>query len=255
MWIDCVEYEKIVPEPLEFHLQAGKRLILLTKSPFIIGHTQKSAGQLFFCHDDQSLYLRPFGGAGLIDYIIFSVTPEDAALLDTLHLPDGRASAPSHISELSSLLQSIATMHESADRYRTEKCSHFLMILLYCIASGDETPSDNSRAGLQYFRMRQLRRRLSDAPQQHPTVEDAAAYVGLSQSHFSALYKHYFGISYINDLIRIRVRRSCSMLTTTDWTVSRIAQELGYENESNYYRQFRQVIGISPAEYRKTFRR
>lgn len=171
-------------------------------------------------------------------------------MLQALPLPRKKISAPPHFSELSSLVKSIDGIANSADRYRLEKTAHYLMILLYCIASGDEAATDQSRAGVQFYRLRQLRRSLSDAPEQHPTVAEAAAYVGLCESRFSALYRQYFGVSYISDLIRTRIRRSCAMLETTDWTVAKIAAELGYENESNFYRQFHQQIGISPTAYR-----
>ena len=83
------------------------------------------------------------------------------------------------------------------------------------------------------------------------TVEEAAAFVGLSPSRFQHLYQQYFKISYINDRIRSKMFRARSLLKDTDWTVARIAQHLGYETEAFFSRQFKQRNGVSPAVYRK----
>ena len=99
--------------------------------------------------------------------------------------------------------------------------------------------------------MRRLRTLISDDPLQFRTVQEAAEYMHLSTSYFSSLYKDYFGISFGQDLIRSRVKRCCMLLMTTDNTVTRIAQQLGYGNEAFFYHQFRQVTGMTPGEYRQ----
>ena len=255
MQILQAEYEKIVQNPFSFPRRTDSYLIFLTKSAFLLDcdgkKLQKKEGQLMLCPPGFLVQITPCDKSGVVDFVVFSVTSEEERMLRTIPLPQNKISAPPHFSELSALIKSIDGIAGSADKYRLEKTAHYLMILLYCIASGDEAPTEQSRAGVQFYRLRKLRRSLSDKPEQHPTVAEAAAYVGLCESRFSALYQQYFGVSYISDLIRTRIRRSCAILETTDWTVAKIAAELGYENESNFYRQFRQQIGISPTQYRK----
>ena len=49
----------------------------------------------------------------------------------------------------------------------------------------------------------------------------------------------------------MRLHKACTLLQNTDWTVSRIAKELGYESVNYFYRQFKKHIGITPSDYRK----
>ena len=41
------------------------------------------------------------------------------------------------------------------------------------------------------------------------------------------------------------------LLKTTDWPVTKVAEEIGYENISFFYRKFQERYQISPKEYRR----
>ena len=44
------------------------------------------------------------------------------------------------------------------------------------------------------------------------------------------------------------------MRTKPGLSVSQIAQELGYEDDSTFYRNFLQVTGMTPSQYRKLYK-
>ena len=48
-----------------------------------------------------------------------------------------------------------------------------------------------------------------------------------------------------------RIKRAASLLRQTQATIVEIANEVGYENQSKFASAFRDVMKISPAEYRK----
>ena len=75
--------------------------------------------------------------------------------------------------------------------------------------------------------------------------------VGLSESRFAGLYKNFYGISPINDLIRARVNAAVNALENTGKSISEIAESLGYNNLPHFIRQFHSIVGMSPASYRK----
>lgn len=253
MHVISADYEKVLENSTFSYKDDHNFLIILTKSPAIFrfrGENHRLEGQqLLCCRPGQDVEIIPTEHYLILDYVEFSA--EDNPEIEQLLLPDRKPVQPSHFFELAGYLRHIYHMYYSADRYRLQKMAGFLQILLYSVASGDELPADQSHTGLLLHRLRQLRRLISDDPTAYKTVEEAAAFVGLSPSRFQHLYQQYFKISYINDRIRSKMFRARSLLKDTDWTVARIAQHLGYETEAFFSRQFKQRNGVSPAVYRK----
>ena len=99
-------------------------------------------------------------------------------------------------------------------------------------------------------------RRLTAYVAQHltgrPTLADLAGAVDLSPDYFSRQFRRSFHMPPRDWLIQQRIREAARRLTTTDLTVYQVAAELGYENVSQFSRQFRQITGQSPARYRRT---
>lgn len=110
-----------------------------------------------------------------------------------------------------------------------------------------------SPKGLIDRKLRRLRTLISDDPSKDWTIQKAAAYINLSESRFYSLYKQYFGQTFMSDVIRSRINFSCFLLTTTQEPIKEIAKRVGYENESLFYRQFKEKMGISPREYQKMY--
>ena len=96
----------------------------------------------------------------------------------------------------------------------------------------------------------ELRMDIYSNPQNYNSVTEGAYKTNVSKSHFQALYKSYFGVSFVNDLITARVEKAKSFLKNTDKTVSEIATLCGYLNVEHFIRQFKKETGITPGLYR-----
>lgn len=83
------------------------------------------------------------------------------------------------------------------------------------------------------------------------TVEQLAATVNLSKSYFMCRFKEAAGVGAIEYLSQIRIKKACEILSETNKTVSETACECGFGNLSNFNRQFRNIVGCTPKEYRK----
>jgi transcriptional regulator GlxA family with amidase domain len=84
--------------------------------------------------------------------------------------------------------------------------------------------------------------------------EELANLVSLSPDAFGKFFRSRMGKPlpvFVNEL---RVSRACRMLTETDESVMRIALECGFENLSNFNRQFLRHTRETPRQYRKTVR-
>lgn len=76
-------------------------------------------------------------------------------------------------------------------------------------------------------------------------------YVSMNYSLFSLSFKEFTGVNFVNYLKEIRINRAKELLESTEWKIQEIALKVGYENEKNFMKIFKNSCGISPTEYRK----
>lgn len=96
-----------------------------------------------------------------------------------------------------------------------------------------------------------LRNKIIQSLSYNWTVAEMSNELHLSKSRFSHLYHAIYGTSPIDDLIRARIDSARSSLKFTNHTICEIAESLGYLNTTHFCRQFRQIVGMSPSQYRK----
>ncbi len=92
---------------------------------------------------------------------------------------------------------------------------------------------------------------MRENPSGRPTLAMLSRKANLSPAHFSAMFRRRYGFAPIDYFLRLKIRRACTLLDTTDWPVSRVAAELGVEDALYFSRRFRRVMGLSPRDYRK----
>jgi AraC-like DNA-binding protein len=105
----------------------------------------------------------------------------------------------------------------------------------------------------------------------HPMVAAAMAYTlahltnataravgraaGVSERGLRRAFASEAGISWSTYLIRARLLRAMTLLSTTDHGVLRIAQDVGYDNATSLSRALRGWTGSTPSEYRARAKR
>lgn len=80
---------------------------------------------------------------------------------------------------------------------------------------------------------------------------DLAARFNMSISRISEVIKETTGQNFLHFLHDLRIRHACSLLVSTEMSVSEIALEVGYGSYNTFSRVFRETKGIVPKEYRK----
>jgi AraC-like DNA-binding protein len=86
------------------------------------------------------------------------------------------------------------------------------------------------------------------------TPADVARAVHLSPSHAMTLFKRVVGTTVGTYIARCRVAEAQRLLITSDRTTAEIAHASGFTAQSSFYDTFRQVCGIAPGDYRRSFR-
>lgn len=207
-------------------------------------------GSLIFLRPGEEVFLVRKGDFFIYDYEEFSPNEPSDSILNTLPLPCGHRVPPSP-GELSNCVKTHYDTYFSSNVYRKEILSLGIKSFLYAIASGDETPESALKKSMHTYKLRRLRTLISDNPEKWWTVEEAAAFIGVSRSRFFVLYKECFEHSFNSDMARVRIQKSRALLRSTDLSIADIAYSLGYKSPKFFYRQFKEQMGISPGEYRK----
>jgi AraC-like DNA-binding protein len=81
-------------------------------------------------------------------------------------------------------------------------------------------------------------------------VSEISALAGMSRSCFHRNVMMTSGMSPKQMLDTMRMERASQMLLYTTYTLTMIADEVGYENQFSFSKAFKRHIGISPAEFR-----
>lgn len=96
----------------------------------------------------------------------------------------------------------------------------------------------------------QLRKKIHNRPHLPWTIQTMAQELHLSTGYTQILYKQFFGISCMDDVIDSRIRMAKEQLAYTEKPVAEIAEHCGYRNVEHFCRQFRQQTGLTPRAFR-----
>ncbi|WP_245600139.1 helix-turn-helix domain-containing protein [Paenibacillus harenae] len=107
--------------------------------------------------------------------------------------------------------------------------SHSSRALIMEIRSYIETNYTNSELSLDY---------LSDKFQ-------------LNAKYLSKMFKEEFGENFVDFLIGLRISSAKKMLSETQKPMQTISSEVGYYNYNSFNRAFKNVVGLSPRDFRK----
>lgn len=83
------------------------------------------------------------------------------------------------------------------------------------------------------------------------TLEQVAEEAGFNPSALCRFFKRHAQISVFECLAEIRVGFACKLLVNSTYNISQVAYDVGYQNISNFNRQFKRIMGRSPSEYRE----
>lgn len=83
------------------------------------------------------------------------------------------------------------------------------------------------------------------------TLEKTAEMFHFHPNYLTRLLKHNLGKTFIELTHQLKIKNACTLLNNTELTVELIANKVGYTNITFFYKAFKKIHGITPAEYRK----
>ncbi len=85
-------------------------------------------------------------------------------------------------------------------------------------------------------------------------LEEIAEIANMSSTAFCRYFKHHTRKTYSRFLNEIRVGQACKMLVDDKLSISNICYDSGFNNISNFNRQFKKITGYTPSFYQKQHR-
>jgi AraC-like DNA-binding protein len=92
---------------------------------------------------------------------------------------------------------------------------------------------------------------LHDRPAAAWTLERLAKEIGVSRSALAARFTHVVGRPPMRYLTHWRMQLASALLADGTAKVSAVALDVGYESEAAFSRAFKEVVGVSPATWRR----
>nr|WP_051341834.1 AraC family transcriptional regulator [Pseudonocardia spinosispora] len=90
-----------------------------------------------------------------------------------------------------------------------------------------------------------------DRPDEQWTLDRMAATAAMSRATFIRRFTASTGTTAARLLTSIRMMRAADLLTHSDHSIARVADEVGYRSESAFAQAFRATLGTSPARFRR----
>lgn len=135
-------------------------------------------------------------------------------------------------------------------RLYIESLANVLAVHLLRQYSVVKPPISIYKGGLSERQLMQVLEYINEHLDRDIKLADLAAFLGMSQFHFSHLFKQSIGMAPYQYLLQQRIERAKQLLKQTDRSIMEIALECGFNSHSHLSKQFRQLTGMTPRAYR-----
>ncbi len=85
----------------------------------------------------------------------------------------------------------------------------------------------------------------------HVTLEEVASKFNYSVSYLSKIISSCMNMTFKEILYKIKIENALKLLSSTDESIEKISEKIGYINTSSFYRAFKNTMGMTPGEYRE----
>ncbi|MBQ9805211.1 MAG: helix-turn-helix transcriptional regulator [Clostridia bacterium] len=153
------------------------------------------------------------------------------------------------------LMNELNSAYESPEEapYKTLTIRSLVLQLLVLLSTHHSRPSEqNDRHDRGAAYTKQAIDYIRAAYDRDFSLEEVAAFVGISKYYLSREFHRYTGYPFVAYVNRTRCKKAQQMLADERLEIQEIGKRCGFESASYFARAFRRHIGMSPAEYRST---
>jgi AraC family transcriptional regulator len=113
----------------------------------------------------------------------------------------------------------------------------------------------NRTTGLAPFQLRRVTDYIREHLNESVSLEKMASATGLSIFHFARMFKAATGVTPKQFVLRCRLERARELLLTEDRTISEVALEVGFCDQSHLSTHFKRLYGTTPKQFVREARR
>ena len=81
-------------------------------------------------------------------------------------------------------------------------------------------------------------------------LNDVAKSIGVHPVHLARTFRQSYGLTLGEQVRALRIEFACTLLSTSDTSLTEIAFASGFADQSHFSRAFKQYVGITPSQYR-----
>lgn len=141
-------------------------------------------------------------------------------------------------------MDSCITTDEISDLLETMILTFVQQVIKYKSASGERQLSPSVIQGMDY-----IHKHLHDPL----SLTQISREVHLSPTYYSALFYRETGSHISQYILQEKIQAACNLLCYSPYSGAEIASYLAFSSHSHFCRQFKQLTGMTPSEYRRQF--
>lgn len=119
---------------------------------------------------------------------------------------------------------------------------------LFALAA--KTPTQEEHRGLRKQQLNQLREYCEANLENKITLDELANLTGFTRFQFIRRFQKQTGIAPHAWLLRLRLERACTSLNSSHTSITDIAADVGFYDQSHFNRAFKNAYQIAPSRYR-----
>lgn len=188
-----------------------------------------------------------------LDYIHFTVPKAE---MDRFGLPVGEVFYPKAPELVRRFIEQIFREFNTRDALYAEQMDALLRNL-FVLISRDFVAKEKEEAthSTLYRLFLEARYTMLSNCEREWASTNMAQMVSLSRSQFYKYYNDFFGRSPMQDINEARIEKAKILLTNTEFSVTEVAEMVGYASIHHFSRTFKEHTGISPLQYIKSTRK
>ena len=141
-------------------------------------------------------------------------------------------------------------MDKALDPSRDAQIEAALQLIEFLSTLYRNTQQKNTSGLTQKFEMLTLE--IQRSPARWWSVKEMAEYCQVCESYFRSAFQKHTGMAPKIYVDKIKMGIAIEKLMQNKWKVCELAQQLGYVDQYHFSRRLKQIIGVSPTDYRNS---
>lgn len=141
----------------------------------------------------------------------------------------------------------VCEFSEKRPGYRSAMRGYINVLFAYAIRAIDSAPDElrymNGAAG-------EILTYIENNFSEKITLRDLAARCFYTPTYFSRVFKQCYGMSFKSYVKNKRIEKATEYLLTTDFSVEKVIELVGYSDRSLFFKHFKEVTGKTPCGFR-----